>query len=57
MPFDLDPILIVYALAAISVVLFAEAIYLLCFSATSYRSRVNRRLRLIEGPARPRERS
>ena len=32
--------------AAISVVLFAEAVYLLGFSTASYRSRVNRRLKL-----------
>src|SRR5829696_5651282 len=49
MPFDLDPVLIVYALAAGSVVLFVEAIYLVFFSATSYRNRINRRLRLIDG--------
>jgi tight adherence protein B len=49
MPFDLDPVIIIYALAAGSVVLFVEAIYLIFFSATSYRSRVNRRLRLIDG--------
>jgi tight adherence protein B len=49
MPFDLDPVVIVYALAAGSVVLFVEAIYLVFFSATSYRNRVNRRLRLIDG--------
>ena len=49
MLFDLDPVLIVYALAAGSVVLFVEAIYLVFFSATSYRNRVNRRLRLIDG--------
>jgi tight adherence protein B len=34
--------------AAISVVLFAEAVYLLGFSTASYRSRVNRRLKLSE---------
>jgi tight adherence protein B len=49
MPFDIDPLYIIYALAAASVVLFVEAIYLTFFSATSYRSRINRRLRLIDG--------
>jgi tight adherence protein B len=49
MPFDLDPVFIVYALAAASVVLFVEAIYVTFFSATSYRSRINRRLRLGDG--------
>jgi tight adherence protein B len=49
MPFDIDPLYIIYALAAASVVLFVESIYLTFFSATSYRSRINRRLRLIDG--------
>ena len=49
MPLDLDPVLIIYALVAGSVVLFVEAIYLVFFAATSYRNRVNRRLRLIDG--------
>ena len=48
MPFDLDSIYLFYALAAGSVVLFVEATYLLFFSATSYRSRINRRLRLAK---------
>src|SRR5690348_4058457 len=49
MPFDIDPIYVVYALAAGSAILFVEAMYLLFFSADSYRSRINRRLRLMEG--------
>jgi tight adherence protein B len=49
MPFDLDPVYLIYALAAVSVVLFVEAIYLVLFSASSYRSRINRRLRLMDG--------
>src|SRR5919106_6306838 len=49
MPFDLDPVILVYVLAAGSVVLFVEAIYLMFFSATSYRKRINRRLRLMDG--------
>lgn len=48
MPFGLDPIYAFYGLAAISAVLFAESIYLVCYSATSYRSRINRRLRLMK---------
>jgi tight adherence protein B len=44
----LDPIYTFYALAAISAALLAESVYLLAFSATSYRSRVNRRLRLMK---------
>ena len=48
MPFDLDSIYLFYALAAGSAVLFVEATYLLFFSAASYRSRINRRLRLVK---------
>jgi tight adherence protein B len=44
----LDPIYAFYALAAISAALLAESVYLLAFSAKSYRSRVNRRLRLLK---------
>ena len=47
MPFGLNEAHLFYAFAAVSVVLVAEAVYLLFFSATSYRSRVNRRLRLM----------
>jgi tight adherence protein B len=49
MPFDLDPVVLVYVLAAGSVILFVEAVYLIFFSATSYRKRINRRLRLMDG--------
>ena len=48
MPFELDTPTLVVICAAISVVLFAEAVYLLGFSTASYRSRVNRRLKLSE---------
>ncbi|HVY57507.1 MAG TPA: type II secretion system F family protein [Xanthobacteraceae bacterium] len=47
MSFDIDPIYLVYAFAALSAILFGEAMYLLFFSAASYRSRVNRRLSLL----------
>lgn len=47
MPFGLDSIYVFYALAAGSAVLFVEAVYLFFFTATSYRSRINRRLRLV----------
>ena len=47
--FDVDPMYVVYALAAGSAILFAEAIYLIFFSANSYRSHINRRLRLMDG--------
>src|SRR4051794_9902775 len=46
MPFELDTTTLITICAAISVVLFAEAVYLLGFSTASYRSRVNRRLKL-----------
>src|SRR5882724_3690078 len=48
MPFDLDSIYVFYALAAASAVLFVEATYMLLFSTASYRSRINRRLRLAQ---------
>ena len=44
--FELDTTTLITLCAAISVVLFAEAVYLLGFSTASYRSRVNRRLKL-----------
>lgn len=47
MPFGLNEGHLFLIFAAISVVLVAEAIYLLFFSAASYRSRVNRRLRVM----------
>src|SRR5213078_5401986 len=46
MPFELDTQTLIIICAAISVVLFAEAVYLLGFSTASYRSNVNRRLKL-----------
>jgi tight adherence protein B len=44
--FELDAPTLIAICAAISVVLFAEAVYLLGFSTASYRSNVNRRLKL-----------
>jgi tight adherence protein B len=44
--FELDSTTLITICAAISVVLFAEAVYLLGFSTASYRSNVNRRLKL-----------
>jgi tight adherence protein B len=43
---DSDPIYLVWLFVAISAGLAVEAIYLMCFSAASYRSRINRRLML-----------
>jgi len=48
MSFEFDEATLFYVCAAVSVVLLAEAAYLLFFSAASYRSRVNRRLRLMQ---------
>jgi tight adherence protein B len=41
---DINPIYLVWLFVAVSAMLTVEAIYLMCFSAASYRSRINRRL-------------
>jgi tight adherence protein B len=46
MLFDLNPIYLVWLFVAVSAGLAAEAVYLLCSSTASYRSRINRRLML-----------
>jgi tight adherence protein B len=46
MAFDFDPIYLIWLFIAVSAGLTAEALYLLFFSAASYRSQINRRLRL-----------
>jgi tight adherence protein B len=48
MPFELDTPTLVIICTAISVVLFAEAVYLLGFSTASYRKNVNRRLKISQ---------
>jgi len=48
MPFDFDPVYLIYLLVAASAGLFVEGIYLLCFSGASYRKNVNRRLKLLK---------
>lgn len=48
MPFELNQSHLFMLFAAASVVLFVEALYLLLFSATSYRKNVNRRMRLMK---------
>ena len=48
MPFEIDTITLISICAAISVVLFAEAVYLLGFSTASYRKNVNRRLKISQ---------
>lgn len=49
--FDFNPIYLVYALAAASAIFLFEAVYFLCFSGTSYRNNINRRLRLMHDKA------
>ena len=44
--FDFNPIYLVWLFVAVSAGLIFEAVYLLCFSAASYRSQINRRLKL-----------
>lgn len=44
---NLDPLYLVYGLAALAAVLLAEAVYLMMSGSESYRKRVNRRLRLL----------
>jgi tight adherence protein B len=46
--FSLDSEYLFYALAALSAILFVEAIYLLFFSTATYRKRINRRLDLLK---------
>jgi tight adherence protein B len=46
---NFDPIYLIYVLVAASAGLFAEGIYLLCFTGASYRNNVNRRLKLQKG--------
>jgi tight adherence protein B len=48
MPFAIDTPTLIVICAAISVVLFAEAVYLLGFSGASYRKNVNRRLKISQ---------
>ena len=46
MLFDLNPIYLVWLFVALAAGLTVEAVYLTCYSAASYRSRINRRLML-----------
>src|SRR4051812_40792298 len=48
MTINFDPIYVIYLFVAVSAGLFVEAIYLLCFSGSSYRTNVNRRLKLLK---------
>ncbi len=47
MSFNIDPTYTIYAFAVVSAILFGEGVYLLFFSAASYRNRINRRLALL----------
>lgn len=46
MPFEIDPLYLFYGFAALAAVLVAEALYLLFHNTQSYRTRVNRRLKV-----------
>jgi tight adherence protein B len=46
--FDFNPIYLVWLFVAISAGLVFEAVYLTCYSASSYRSRINRRLMIAK---------
>src|SRR3954463_8090601 len=48
MPFDIDPVYVIYLLVALAAGLLVEAVYLLFFNARSYRKNVNRRLQLLD---------
>ncbi len=46
--FDFDPIYFVWLFVALAAGLTVEVVYLMCFSAASYRSRINRRLAIAK---------
>jgi tight adherence protein B len=46
--FDFNPIYLVWLFVAVSAGLVFEAVYLMCYSASSYRSRINRRLMIAK---------
>src|SRR3954465_10726859 len=48
MPFEIDPVYIIYLLVALAAGLVAKAAYLLFFNTRSYRKNVNRRLKLLD---------
>ena len=51
MPFDIDPVYLIYLLVALAAGLAVEAVYLLFFNTRSYRKNVNRRLKLQDKQA------
>jgi tight adherence protein B len=48
MPFELDQVTLICLFAAVATILFVEALYLMFFSTTSYKTTVNRRMRLMQ---------
>jgi tight adherence protein B len=46
--FDINPVTLIYVFAAISTILFVEAAYLMFFTTASYKTTVNRRMRLLQ---------
>jgi tight adherence protein B len=48
MPFEINELTLVYLFAAIATILFVEALYLVFFSTASYKTTVNRRMRLMQ---------
>ncbi|HLL26217.1 MAG TPA: type II secretion system F family protein [Xanthobacteraceae bacterium] len=48
MPFELDQLTLIYLFAAIATILFVEALYLMFFSTASYKTTVNRRMRMMQ---------
>ena len=51
MDFDINPLYLIWLFVAVSAGLAAEAVYLSCYSAASYRSKINRRLMLSKDSA------
>jgi tight adherence protein B len=51
MAFDFNPIYLVWLFVALAAGLTAEVVYLTCYSAASYRSKINRRLMLSKDSA------
>jgi tight adherence protein B len=47
MPFELNQVTLIYLFAAVATILLVEALYLAFFSTTSYKTTVNRRMRLM----------
>jgi tight adherence protein B len=46
--FDFNPIYLFYLLIGMSAAMFAEGVYLLFYNKSSYRSNINRRLKVMD---------